>query len=576
MYNTINRINKGVRAAIDYILEKRNASLVFSNIYPENPQRSYDYLEIVDFYTEEMKENGKSTLATGFITYSGDRNVTREVMGEMVGMFLKEIGIENSQYVVGSHNDTEDEHCHFITNNFLTCFCFRDYLNEQEEIQEKKKKRIFSPDKIFNPVSPAMDEPMKELSREELQKKELIKKKIEATEFRTNETSCKKVAGRRISLKEFNVIYKKTEDLRREMFIKVASSIEDHYGLKRNSVKVRIGKDRYIHNKYSIKQQLIHAFELCISGSKSFMEFMTNLKPVIQNVLKLFTSMLQQENRKKLLERAKNLAEEFSVDIKSYKNSVQEILFSSMGFKIKGSTLSPSLSLSSIWDRISMNNRTDSGDSKKLEKSLTSKGSVDERKTDSVRLSREGNRTSLSIFSPVMPDKIQRVSKSNEDDYNENRNLLSLEIRSIPQVTPKVPYKSMADELRERDSKNRQNTTHVSNFSLWLQLIELFYRKMKKDKQNLNDESNFNDKSKLISDQQAVDSPKLSHSTIQKMEHKPDTNYNQDMNRKYYFSKSLEEDHFQQAREEDLISRIKEDLDEDNDMDRHRGRGMSR
>jgi len=287
MYGFIGKIRKNLRAAVDYVINKIGAILIYSNLYPDDERRSYDPQEIHQFFHSKMVLDGKSSLGSGFITYNGESEISDEMASSIVEDYLQMVGIVNSNFIVGKHTDTKKIHWHFCTDKFMDAEWFKD----------------------------------------------LMKKKSE---------------DEKITVREIDREDRRTRPMKKKACIEAMEYIEYKYKLEKSSVKSTFSRDRYVLKEYSIKARIIRAFEKLMDSANDFNDFLNKINSSVRQELQKFKSRLKRENRVVLHGRVDKILKNLEIKVKSYKEKGNDFLIQAKGFKIKGGTLLEHLSYDRI------------------------------------------------------------------------------------------------------------------------------------------------------------------------------------------------------------------------------------
>ncbi|WP_372750830.1 relaxase/mobilization nuclease domain-containing protein [Labilibaculum sp.] len=120
----------GFKGAINYVLEKKDASLLYGK-----GVRLKDKASIIQsFITQsKMKPNISKPVAHISLDFSAQdkARLTDQFMTDMAQKYLKKMGYENTQYIIVRHFDTEHPHIHLIINRID---------NNGNRISDKKEK----------------------------------------------------------------------------------------------------------------------------------------------------------------------------------------------------------------------------------------------------------------------------------------------------------------------------------------------------------------------------------------------------------------------------------------------------
>ena len=103
---------KGFRGALNYDLQKEHGHIIETNMAGENPRElAAEFGEI-----RKLRPNlGKAVLHVSLSAAPGEK-LTDEQWSDIGKRYLDGMGLEQNQFVITRHTDTEHEHVHILAN----------------------------------------------------------------------------------------------------------------------------------------------------------------------------------------------------------------------------------------------------------------------------------------------------------------------------------------------------------------------------------------------------------------------------------------------------------------------------
>ncbi|WP_291527862.1 relaxase/mobilization nuclease domain-containing protein [Bacteroides sp. UBA939] len=106
---------RGLRGVVNYVLDKDNAQLLYSE-----GVRTKDQDSIIRSFVTQSKMNPKIARPIAHISldFSAQDKVklSNEFMVRVAQEYLKKMGYENTQYIIARHHDTDHSHIHMVIN----------------------------------------------------------------------------------------------------------------------------------------------------------------------------------------------------------------------------------------------------------------------------------------------------------------------------------------------------------------------------------------------------------------------------------------------------------------------------
>ena len=106
---------RGFQGVVNYVLDKKNSQLLYGE-----GVRFKDKESIIQSFTTQSKLNLKITKPVAHISLDfslqDKQKLTDELMVTIVQEYLKNMGYENTQYIIARHHDTDHPHIHLVVN----------------------------------------------------------------------------------------------------------------------------------------------------------------------------------------------------------------------------------------------------------------------------------------------------------------------------------------------------------------------------------------------------------------------------------------------------------------------------
>lgn len=281
-------LSKTVADSVNYTAFKEGAKLIYSNV-PDIHNEGFvtDYISLVDFFTDMQNEYGKNSLGHMYVSCDDPSVNTVDIWNEITDRAIEELGLSHSHRIKGLHSDTETYHVHILMTLFRIEFCLGIKKYNQDEKFEK------TPNKIFNQT------------------------------------------------------YRNTKKELEKICIEIARKLENEFGIKEESLKVRIGRERYIPKEYSLKIHLKKAVMKAIFLSGSAEEYISNVKKFIE---KEVSELIRRaaNSGKKLFFMDGSLKPDVQVELKSAPKLKDYLVFKINNFKIRDFVLDKQFSFEKI------------------------------------------------------------------------------------------------------------------------------------------------------------------------------------------------------------------------------------
>ena len=121
---------RGFRGAVNYILDKKNARLLFAE-----GVRLKDKASVIQSFITQSKLKPKISKPVAHISLdfsAQDKNrLTDKLMVDVAHEYLEKMGYKNTQYIIVRHHDTDHPHIHLVINRID---------NEGSRISDKNEK----------------------------------------------------------------------------------------------------------------------------------------------------------------------------------------------------------------------------------------------------------------------------------------------------------------------------------------------------------------------------------------------------------------------------------------------------
>ncbi len=297
MYVSISKVVKSVLSIVHYVMDRKEAVLIYSSIPDRDGCITKNFDEIVSFLEEQQKTNFKNSLGHLIIS-SADPSMKIEEEERWNAVFLRAVdlmGLSHSPRIVALHNDRSTPHGHSLLSYFKVEYCLGEDTFGWDKFTKKSKS-------------------------------------------------------------EFDKHYKKMQKKLQAKGKATARQIEDEFGLQRDCVKVFIGKDRYIDPKYSIKHHLSLAYEQALEISFSLYEFVSNLKEACQEKISELLDRVKANNKRSVTPLVGN-DPSIKVDVQKAGAKIKNdrILVSVGNFKISDYKIAEGLDFKSVLNILKRN-----------------------------------------------------------------------------------------------------------------------------------------------------------------------------------------------------------------------------
>lgn len=223
-------IGRSFGGIVKYLLdEKKQAEILEADGVNYTNQESI----ISDFNAHrKLSPNLGKAVWHSSISFSESDNLSPEQMKEVATDFIKEMGLDNSQYLIIQHNDTDHRHLHILANRV-------DYEGKAVSDSHSKRKTKDRCDKLNKKYGLLQTKDMKNDRKEEIKKTILegiaqgkpigeVLKGVEKLgyEVKYNQASTGKISGVSYKNEEKGIIYKASEIDRNLSYTKMLQAIE--------------------------------------------------------------------------------------------------------------------------------------------------------------------------------------------------------------------------------------------------------------------------------------------------------------------------------------------------------------
>lgn len=309
MFVNMFKVTKPIVAIVNYVMGKIDSEVLFSSI-PDNQGKPSNALEDVEkFCVDFMKKFGKNSF--GHLIISSDDSSLGENKERWKNISLdalERLSMSHAPCVVALHRDGGSPHVHGL----LTFFKIGFVLGEESFLKEEFKH---------------------------------------------------------IPNKEFNLNYRERKP---DIVLKcktIARQLEQKHSLKRDTLNIHIGRDRYLRPEYSLKHYMKLAYHELLETATSLKEFLCDLAFTCQKYLKNWGNNMKNVSKSPMRNLMGSAPEvTFEITKSPIKQFEERILFKigKGNFKISDYKIDKGLDLASVNEQLEENSKKATSEDKDL------------------------------------------------------------------------------------------------------------------------------------------------------------------------------------------------------------------